>query len=191
MRFESFRQRSLHPRLSVEAELFALGSSGLTCLGEVDHLDANHGLAADCIHVSGILPSLLNPWHVPDTLRFLPDCISDESCELLVVFAVSEDWFEVVIFRVKETREELAVGGQSKPITIVAEGFTHRSYHPEFPSPIYKLPDRGRFAVAPSRGENQVLGSNSVEDLLSGHHLVLVPDIEPVERHELDKPDRN
>src|SRR2546428_5106203 len=102
MRFERFRQRSLHPRLFVEAELFALGSSGLTCLGEVDHLDANHGLAADCIHVSGILPSLLNPWHVPDTLWFLPDCFSNEGCKPLIVAAVPEDWFQVVIFGVKK-----------------------------------------------------------------------------------------
>src|SRR5947209_18040958 len=134
MCLEGLRQRSLHSRLLLEAELFAFGSCGLTCLGEVDHPNSNQVLASNCVHVSGILPSLLNPWHVPDTLRFLPDCFSDESCELLVVFAVSEDWFEVVIFRVEETREELAIGGESKPVTIVAEGFTHRSYHPEFAS---------------------------------------------------------
>src|SRR2546426_10933443 len=123
MRFERLRQRSLHARLFVEAELFAFGSSGLTCLGEVDHLDANHGLAADCIHVSGIFPSLLDPWHVPDTLRFLPDCFSDESCELLVCFAVSEDWFEVVIFRVEKAWKEFAVGREPKNVVVVAEGF--------------------------------------------------------------------
>src|SRR5207244_11565094 len=102
MFFDGFRHCSSHVRLFVEAELFALGSSGLTRLGEIDHLDSNHTLAADCIHVSGILPSLLDPWHVPDALGFLPDCFSNESCELLVVFVVSEDWFEVVIFRVEK-----------------------------------------------------------------------------------------
>src|SRR3989442_15966599 len=98
MRFERFRQRSLHARLFVEAELFAFGSSGLTCLGEVDHLDANHVLSADCVHVSGILPPLLNPWHVPDTFGFLPDCFSNEGCKLLIVDAVPDYWFQVVIF---------------------------------------------------------------------------------------------
>src|SRR2546426_6186007 len=102
MCLEGFRQRSLHTRLFLEAELFVLSSCGLTRLGEVDHLDSNHGLAAYRIHVSGILPSLLDPWHVADTLGFLPDCFSNESRKLLVIVAVSKDWFEVVIFRVEE-----------------------------------------------------------------------------------------
>src|SRR5207244_13217549 len=98
MRFERLRQRSLHARLFVEAELFAFGSSGLTCLGEVDHLDANHGLAADCIHVSGILPSLLDPWHVPDTIRFLPDCFSYDILELIVLLYGYVFYYEILLF---------------------------------------------------------------------------------------------
>src|SRR2546425_7193704 len=156
MRFERFRQRSLHTRLLLETELFLLSSRGFARLGEVDHSDSNHILAANSIHVSGILPSLLNPWHVPDTLRFLPDCFSDESCKLLIVFAVSEEWFEVVIFRVKETREEFSVGCEPKTVAVVAEGFAHRSDHPKFSSPIGELPDRGCLSVASSRGENRI-----------------------------------
>src|SRR5216683_1750437 len=102
MRLECFRQRGFDRRLLVEAELFALSSRGLARLGKVDHLDSNHVLSADCIHVSGILPSLFDPWHVPDTLRLLPDCFSNERCKLLIIAAVPEDWFQVVIVGIKE-----------------------------------------------------------------------------------------
>src|SRR5207244_7953917 len=102
MCLDGFRHCSSHVRLFVEAELFALGSSGLTRLGEIDHLDSNHTLAADCIHVSGILPSLLDPWHVPDALGFLPDCFSNEGRKFLIIVAIPEDWFQIVIFCVKE-----------------------------------------------------------------------------------------
>src|SRR5712692_9972171 len=117
MRLECFRHRSSHVRFFVYAELFALGSCGLACLGEVDHLYSYHALSTDRVHVPRILPPLLDPRHVPDTLGFLPDRFSDEGCKLLVVVAVPEDWFEVVIFRIKETREELAVGRKPKPVT--------------------------------------------------------------------------
>src|SRR5207245_7878994 len=129
MCLERLRQRSLHSRLLLEAELFAFGSCGLTCLGEVDHPNSNQVLASNCVHVSGILPSLLDPWHVPDTFRFLPDCFSNESCKFLVVATVSKDWFEVVILCVKEAREDFAVGGESKSVAVVTERFAHRRNH--------------------------------------------------------------
>src|SRR5712692_10837156 len=102
MRLEGFRQRSPHTRLFLETELFVLSSCGLARLGEVDHFDSNHVLSSDCIHVSRILPALLDPWHVPDTLRFLPYCFSNEGCKFLIVAAVPEDWFQVVIVGIKE-----------------------------------------------------------------------------------------
>src|SRR6266851_5845499 len=101
MRLECFRQRGFDRRLLVEAELFAFSSRGLARLGKVDHLDSNHVLSTDRIHVPRILPSLLDPWHVPDTLRLLPDCLSNERCKLLIIAAVPEDWFQVVIFSVE------------------------------------------------------------------------------------------
>src|SRR5205807_6337351 len=85
--------------------------------------------------------------------------------------------------------EEFAVRSEPEPVAVVAEGFAHRSDYSEFAPPIGELPDRGCFSVASSRGEYRVSGSNRFKDLMSSHHLVLVPDVEPVEGHELDEPD--
>src|SRR2546422_6782307 len=104
MCLEGLRQRSLHSRLLLEAELFAFGSCGLTCLGEVDHPNSNQVLASNCVHVSGILPSLLDPWHVPDTFRFLPDCFSNERDRKSTRLNSSHGYISYAVFCLKKKK---------------------------------------------------------------------------------------